>query len=1003
MGDGSRSTGTVKASIYPTDPVIRVGGSLNLSCTLDPQATNHTSESIVWMKGSTLIPTERYATPNASISQLRLSDVSTTDAGKYYCKFSKDEWGAKRGVHVFVGRSPVSVENVTCEATSPTDFWCKWDHRHETSNLAVTYTVRFRTDTYWKGHSVPQREKHSVNTVSNWTICQTMSASRHECTCNSESFTDLYVRIETKNVLGTEYRELSYRFDEIVRPAPPQNLSVTTLHPHCLDVSWQSPKHWQKTFNEFYLLYRLQYRLVDDFDAGTNIEDIYTTEKQLCGLRSFAQYEVKVSSNYFLNANGLWSAWSTPVIRRTVTTVPTGSPQNLTLAVTAENPSWVLATWMPVDPTDANGIVSGYGIYSCMVNDSRPLTQMEQTLATSESETLWISDLCIENVTDHYFNATLYDTNENTFSFTLLHMDYGSNYLVWGTAMNAAGEGPPSRPTPISVPEPQAEPGRRSSVVIVAVITVCQITFVLGLCVFCWLTDYDLFKRSRRVPQPYIPSDVLSMKHETLKPKASRPAEFFDEIRKYPSDKTVSDKEPLDKPSTVTNSGGSSVDHGFYDMQSSSGGSGSQYVCNSSQYNPVSTIRCNAPLCDPKINASVTSNDAGYSVPCPFARLDSGGKPLLRRCDDYEVDSHGYINPNEVEAVVMSRQTSDESDCEQPPHANLMSIVSVNADSDQSKMPTALALHSDQGFGSADSDGDSRQASPTVMIPQSFLDLRQTMRETEKLTVAPGKECRAECFSSPDREGSPCSARLNCKGWSPHYDDVRLPATSHGRRKSASSSKSSGCESDGFPGYMLMATMEETNIDYGYVVHDPTVAASEPDVEKREEGRNAHEGDRKHRMTYDIEDVNEHESIGYDDPVMNSRDDSVFSEHPCGASSTVEGDMQRTAGSKWISISQPSSSSPCSSTASSPMSVNSLSFMDGESPEVFLDTAPSQDHGCLPLKWSSGYVSHHEVFEMCKPPDVRGKSDEPDYNCIQYSQIKFLDPELGYVSNVVFS
>lgn len=93
------------ASLQPLDPVIRVGGSLTLSCTLNHgDNNNRTSQSIQWTKNSSRIPASQYATPNVSTSLLHLHNVTIADAGKYYCQFEDDdEWTGKRGVHVFIG------------------------------------------------------------------------------------------------------------------------------------------------------------------------------------------------------------------------------------------------------------------------------------------------------------------------------------------------------------------------------------------------------------------------------------------------------------------------------------------------------------------------------------------------------------------------------------------------------------------------------------------------------------------------------------------------------------------------------------------------------------------------------------------------------------------------------------------------------------------------------------------------------------------------------------
>ena len=52
----------------------------------------------------------------------------------------------------------------------------------------------------------------------------------------------------------------------------------------------------------------------------------------------------------------------------------------------------------------------------------------------------------------------------------------------------------------------------RTGAMIVSAITICQLIFIIGLCLCCWQAGMDPFKRNRRLPQPYIPPDVLAMK-----------------------------------------------------------------------------------------------------------------------------------------------------------------------------------------------------------------------------------------------------------------------------------------------------------------------------------------------------------------------------------------------------------------------------------------------------------------------------------------------------------
>ena len=388
----------------------------------------------------------------------------------------------------------------------------------------------------------------------------------------------------------------------------------------------------------------------------------------------------------------------------------------------------------------------------------------------------------------------------------------------------------------------------------------------------------------------------------------------------------------------VSNSGGSSVDHGFYDMQSSSSNSGSgSSSCSSSQYNSshyhsISTLSCSVNLTGNKQIVLMKDPETGYSVAtsvtdkCDVPSESDITQPLLIMNGNYGIaeeeeedeDSEGYVNPNDVEpgTVGVSRIILK---------GNVYSKPSTRHryQSSQSDTSTVLTSLSDQGFGSADSDPDSRQVSPTETTSPLFPELLPS--KLDMLTEHVDTNDNADYFGLDEIE-SICSSMASSRYRSSNGEDFpyRLPSVTQYRRKSKSSNKSSGSESDIFSGYMSMATKEEGDNDYGYV-------AKERESGAREGDETAYVSNREKVNAISTYDMSEFGSEAHP-PVNKTMRTEPFSNSSSGDILSGENSQSPIC----ISIpktSCPSSteSTPCSSVASSPNSIVS------EMPSVLAD------------------------------------------------------------------
>ncbi|XP_030853032.1 uncharacterized protein LOC115919021 [Strongylocentrotus purpuratus] len=1036
--------GSIDASLQPLDPVIRVGGSLTLSCTLNHgDNNNRTSQSIQWTKHSSRIPASQYATPNVSTSLLHLHNVTIADAGKYYCQFEDDdEWTGKAGVQVFIGTPPEPVKNVTCEAQTLTTFWCKWDnHHHPNTNLAVRDTLQFRP--YF----------------GQWRTCRQTEQNRCEGICG-----DCYEMFETRvistNVLGNASLHEQFILNEILRPDPVRDVSMTALEPGCLTVTWQLPEGWDGGLL-FFLTNSIRYRDLHHPTLHSQWTEVNLTSKgknySLCQLRSYATYEVVISIWSILNERFKLKSWSKPVTARTQMTAPSAAPRNLTLNSSLETPTWISVTWSPMDALEENGVVLEYLIYSCTLNASYPQTFVEESVRSSNDYVEWTSLFCLDETRVENMNITQEEDQYDLIEYTLIDSEAGQSYLVWVSAVNFVGEGPLTEPGMIALPSiPERSKRRgRTGAIIASAITICQVIFIIGLCLCCWQAGMDPFKRNRRLPQPYIPPDVLAMKQEALTPRPPCTGEFFNELCEYKEDKSLLEDQSQLAPTMVSNSGGSSVDHGFYDMQSSSSNSGSgSSSCSSSQYNSshyhsISTLSCSVNLTGNKQIVLMKDPETGYSIAtsvtdkCDVPSENDNTQPLLIMNGNYGIaeeeeeedeDSEGYVNPNDVEpgTVGVSRIILKGNVYNKPSTRH-------RYQSSQSDTSTVLTSLSDQGFGSADSDPDSRQVSPTETTSPLFPELLPSKQDIMDSNVDTNDN--ADYFGLDEIE-SICSSMASSRYRSSNGEDFpyRLPSVTQYRRKSKSSNKSSGSESDIFSGYMSMATKEESDNDYGYVSKDRESGAREGD-------ETAYVSNQEKVNAISTYDMSEFGSEAHP-PVNKTMRTEPFSNSSSG--DIIRGENRQSPICITIpKTSSPSSSgsSPCPSVASSPNSIVSempsvladrqilmaRDFEEEGIPSDLIRAGPalhpdsSDDHPgegeCGGKK--DGYVSHVEATKMSAtkmsviqsrrlPETIKSKETPPGSSSRLHTvdnhpkkaslrDILFTDPVSGYVSNAVFT
>ncbi|XP_039225373.1 interleukin-27 subunit beta [Crotalus tigris] len=139
-------------------------------------------------------------------------------------------------------------------------------------------------------------------------------AGSHSCSMTALQMfsTDPYrLNVTAVNPLGTASHFSHVFLDQIIRPDPPENITVSPIQgkTKTLLVQWKAPSSW--LYPEYF---PLKYVIRYSRDGSRQIRTTRPIEKTsftLIGIRSGVNYHIQVAAKDFLD-NGEYSAWSPP-------------------------------------------------------------------------------------------------------------------------------------------------------------------------------------------------------------------------------------------------------------------------------------------------------------------------------------------------------------------------------------------------------------------------------------------------------------------------------------------------------------------------------------------------------------------------------------------------------------------------------------------------------------------------------------------------------------------
>ncbi|XP_072314165.1 cytokine receptor-like factor 1a isoform X1 [Eucyclogobius newberryi] len=309
MIPGVRTLSTHMASIYPQDPVLRMGSNLTASCWVHPDLGVHTSSLFWTLNGQPLASSlYRVLSPNnLSVTLVGLNASRQKSGDNLVCHNHKGHILA--GSCLYIGMPPQRPVALTCWSRNTKDLTCSWapGGRGET-NISTHYTLKYKRRWY-------DEEKK----------CEDYSVGKpYSCRITRDLylFTPYEIWVEASNQLGWAVSDvLTLDILDVVTTDPPSGVTVVRVGQleDQLSVRWEAPPALKDFL--FQAKYQIRYRLEDSQDWKV-IEDVGNqTSCRLAGLRPGTVYFVQVRCNpvgiYGSRKAGIWSEWSHPTAAST--------------------------------------------------------------------------------------------------------------------------------------------------------------------------------------------------------------------------------------------------------------------------------------------------------------------------------------------------------------------------------------------------------------------------------------------------------------------------------------------------------------------------------------------------------------------------------------------------------------------------------------------------------------------------------------------------------------
>ncbi|XP_069819434.1 interleukin-6 receptor subunit beta isoform X2 [Dendropsophus ebraccatus] len=381
--------------ITPQSPVVELHTNLTAFCILNQTCLQEfsyaiTAQELYWKVGETEIPESHYTVINDSVSSVTFEPTpsmrdTVTCAFKLYGQTPR----TLHGIFFRLGYPPEKPENLTCICNNVQTLTCTWEPGRPTI-IPTTYTLR----QYWRS----EEKKACV-----------AGDKKNSCTLNYPDF-QLYINtefiLEAENDLGkAESDKLEFKdIINIVKPNPPEILSVSAVLQKVLRIEWKNP-----LTAPIILQYNIRYKPLGSSEwSEVPSDDLERTRTSfiLQGLQTYTVYVISMRCKP--NSTGFWSDWSKEHTGTTSESTPSQGPE----------------FWRKISKTDSD--------------EKRLVQLMWKELKSHANGIILGYNVTVKNATEVIDSFILEDTTCN------ITVPRGS-YDVVLTAFNSQGSSPPSR------------------------------------------------------------------------------------------------------------------------------------------------------------------------------------------------------------------------------------------------------------------------------------------------------------------------------------------------------------------------------------------------------------------------------------------------------------------------------------------------------------------------------------------------------------------------------
>uniref|UniRef100_A0A673AB94 Fibronectin type-III domain-containing protein n=1 Tax=Sphaeramia orbicularis TaxID=375764 RepID=A0A673AB94_9TELE len=197
---------------------------------------------------------------------------------------------------------PPGLLSISCQVPNHTHVRCSWVESVKTF-LPAAYNASFRDGREWRPCIVDTTHRH--------------------CDIDHPAFwqTTHVLRITETNVLGSQTTLVLLTLHELLKPNPPEAVSVSPLegYPKKLQVSWDFPSSWPQ-HDAFPLMFHVRYRPL----GSIYWSEIFSEDTSVMIFDALAGHvhQIQVRARDEVNSESQWSEWSNLVFAHPWEVIP---------------------------------------------------------------------------------------------------------------------------------------------------------------------------------------------------------------------------------------------------------------------------------------------------------------------------------------------------------------------------------------------------------------------------------------------------------------------------------------------------------------------------------------------------------------------------------------------------------------------------------------------------------------------------------------------------------